>query len=493
MSDEIMKKVLIITSRTAYPMVLDNVKKIKKQLGKEYDINVKDLPIDVIALATREFLEHHLRKLDVSSYDYVIVPGTVKHDLRQLSEKIGVRVIKSPSRISLLKTMFLIGLEKFSPSVSGDEVIGNNLAILLDKAYSYYAKTSKGIKVGDLVIPYNPPPFIIGFYLDHKWMGKWIKKYVEKYKPHILYIPSKSYELVEQYIDLDKFLLAIPPDLAKKEYLGNKAKILYGLSPSQIRDYIDSGYVLQVNINNPMEIQRIIEKWGESARIIYNLVFHGINKTNLVETLYKIRFYDKVVVSTWITAISSAFDVDSHSLHAFLIELFREAGISLVIVAEFEEKLFWSLREVSISKDLITLSSYLGSEPRDLGLDMLYVKDKEYYDIDLGEPDKVIIAEEVINNTYKYDLDPLGIFKIKVNHRDGYIETIYIGRKGRILIKGKSEETIRRIILKEKLVSSMSHAFYLGKELGKAEEALRIGKNYEQEKPLFKSIETFKN
>ncbi|MCD6196549.1 MAG: hypothetical protein J7J82_07180 [Staphylothermus sp.] len=486
-----MKKVLIITSRKAYPMLLEAVKEIEQQLGREYDITIKDLPIDVIALATREFLKHHLIKLDLSSYDYVVIPGTVKHDLRRLSEEIGVKIIKSPTRISLLKTMFLIGLEKFSPSISGDEVIKKNLAILLDKAYSYYARISKGVKVGDLVIPFNPPPFIVGFYLDHKWMGRWIKKYIQKYRPHILYIPSDSFEFIQNYIELDNYILAIPTDLIKVEDIGDRAKILYGLSPSQIRDYMGLDYILQVNISDPAEIEKIMGDWGESANIIYNLVIPSTK--NILKTLYGIKHYNKAVISTWITSISSLFDIDSHSLHAFLMELFREAGISLVIVAEFEEKLFWSLREVMVSKDLITLSTYLGTEPRDLGLDLLYVKDKEYYDIDLGMVDKVIIAEDEINEPYKYKLDPLGIFKIKVNHREEYIETLYIGRKGRILIKGKTEEAIRRIILREKLISLISHAFYLGKELGKAEEALRIGKNYEQEKPLLRKPETLKS
>jgi len=34
-------------------------------------------------------------------------------------------------------------------------------------------------------------------------------------------------------------------------------------------------------------------------------------------------------------------------------------------------------------------------------------------------------------------------------------------------------------------LSTLSHAFYLGVELGKAEEALRTGKNYVQEEKLF--------
>ncbi len=491
-----MKRVLIVTSRLAYKMVLNEITRLQKQLKHKYVIDIIKLPIDVIALANPKFLEHNLKRINIKNYDYVIIPGTVKHDLTEFSRRIGVKIIKSPSKISLLRTMFIIGLDKFSPKYSGDTIIRKNLKSLLKKAYEYYMSINNGIRIKETIIPYVPPPFIIGFYLHHKWGKEWLGKYINVYKPNILYIPSGSYEdLIDysKYIDLHEYIIAIPPDIIGKNSLGVDAQIIYGLSPSQIHEYIDSGYVLQINVKDPREIDKIIDKWGKTDKIIYNLVFTGLNEERLIETLYNIRRYNNVVISTWITTLSSSMDVDSHSIHAFLLKLFKEAGISLIVINEFEEKLFWSLREISISNDLITLSSYLDVPPRDFGIDMLYIKDKEYYDIDLGKPDKIIIAEkenmDLSNNGYK--LDPYGIFKIKVNHKDDYIEAMYIGRKGKILIKGKSEEAIRKIILREKLVSSMSHAFYLGRELGKAEEALRIGKNYEQEKPLFKKPGTF--
>ncbi len=85
-----------------------------------------------------------------------------------------------------------------------------------------------------------------------------------------------------------------------------------------------------------------------------------------------------------------------------------------------------------------------------------------------------------------FRMDPLGLFKIWVNHDDGYIETLYIGRKGRILIRGKSAKAIRYKIVEMGLVSEVSHGLYLGEELAKAETALILGKNYVQEMPIFK-------
>jgi dihydropteroate synthase len=84
-----------------------------------------------------------------------------------------------------------------------------------------------------------------------------------------------------------------------------------------------------------------------------------------------------------------------------------------------------------------------------------------------------------------YTLDPLGVFKIRVDHELNCIEALYIGRKGRILIRGKNAKAIQDKILELGLISQLSHAMYLGRELMKAEIALQLGKNYIQEIPLF--------
>jgi len=52
------------------------------------------------------------------------------------------------------------------------------------------------------------------------------------------------------------------------------------------------------------------------------------------------------------------------------------------------------------------------------------------------------------------------------------------------LMRGRSAEAILLGLLREGLISQMSHAGYLGAELAKAETALRLGLDYEQDQPL---------
>lgn len=51
-------------------------------------------------------------------------------------------------------------------------------------------------------------------------------------------------------------------------------------------------------------------------------------------------------------------------------------------------------------------------------------------------------------------------------------------------MRGRSGETMLLGLLREQLVSQLSHAGYLGAELAKAEAALRLGLEYEQDRPL---------
>jgi len=51
-------------------------------------------------------------------------------------------------------------------------------------------------------------------------------------------------------------------------------------------------------------------------------------------------------------------------------------------------------------------------------------------------------------------------------------------------MRGRNAEAILLGLLREGLISQMSHAGYLGAELAKAETALRLSLDFEQDQPL---------
>ncbi len=82
--------------------------------------------------------------------------------------------------------------------------------------------------------------------------------------------------------------------------------------------------------------------------------------------------------------------------------------------------------------------------------------------------------------------DPLGYFLIRINKSKKRIEAGFVTYNHIITkqIYGSNAIELYHTIVREKMISRLEHAAYLGKELYKAELCLRYGKDYRQEFPL---------
>jgi tetrahydromethanopterin S-methyltransferase subunit A len=85
--------------------------------------------------------------------------------------------------------------------------------------------------------------------------------------------------------------------------------------------------------------------------------------------------------------------------------------------------------------------------------------------------------------------DPNGFFIITVDHEAGKIVLQHYLQNNTPAheMLGRRAESMMRGLVREELISQLSHAGYLGVELAKAETALRLGLDYEQDHPLKKS------
>jgi tetrahydromethanopterin S-methyltransferase subunit A len=84
-------------------------------------------------------------------------------------------------------------------------------------------------------------------------------------------------------------------------------------------------------------------------------------------------------------------------------------------------------------------------------------------------------------------LDPLGMFLVGIRREPGEIIVDHYSADRRYLgaVTGANAEAICHTLVREGLISELSHGAYLGRETAKAEEALRSGMEYEQDRPLF--------
>jgi len=86
------------------------------------------------------------------------------------------------------------------------------------------------------------------------------------------------------------------------------------------------------------------------------------------------------------------------------------------------------------------------------------------------------------------EYDPLGFFVIQVDHQAGemVLKHYHADHTPAHEMRGRRAESMMRGLVREGLISQLSHAGYLGVELGKAETALRLGIPYEQDHPIKK-------
>jgi tetrahydromethanopterin S-methyltransferase subunit A len=84
-------------------------------------------------------------------------------------------------------------------------------------------------------------------------------------------------------------------------------------------------------------------------------------------------------------------------------------------------------------------------------------------------------------------LDPLALFLVGIRRetREIVVDHYSADRRYRYAVVGADAEAICHTLVREGLISELSHAAYIGREVAKAEEALRWGLEYEQDRPLF--------
>ena len=93
-----------------------------------------------------------------------------------------------------------------------------------------------------------------------------------------------------------------------------------------------------------------------------------------------------------------------------------------------------------------------------------------------------------------WKMDPKGYFLIKVDKKKKFIQVGYcqFTKIGNFpindmvaVIKGKTAIEIVNTLIREKFISTLQHAAYMGIELHKAELSLKYGFKYIQDKDLF--------
>jgi len=515
-------KILLVTGKLAGPLV-------KEVLGKSktpHRVDVMVLPVSVIVLLSTENIAEQLSRMGIKKdmYDLIIIPGGCRGSAKIIEEYTGIPAVKGPVHANDLPLIFELDdpSKYLSPDKPADEVIRGRIIarnIKLLKELEDSLSPENGIAIGNIIVPQNPPPIrIISEIVDAHLLSEnsiidRVHRYIddgadivsigfEAETPH----PDKVYRIIRSIkkevdvpIAIDSL---IPSEIIKAVEAGVDLVLSIDLSnidkvSSYVMDtpcvFIPYDHSRRYLPKDPIErtslLARIVSR-GRSLGIKYIIadlileppIIGDSFKTLYMYSLFK-ETHPKIPMLIGSGNIVELMDVDSIGVNALLVMFAMEIGISLILTVEKSVKAQGSTREIAIASQMASLSYLRKTPPKDLGIDLLILKDKRRITMPIEKEG----AETVIVKGYRteYKLDPMGIFKIRVDYKHRYIDALYIGKKGKILIRGRSAEEISKYIVDNGLVSMLSHAIYLGRELAKAEEALRINKNYYQERPLF--------
>jgi len=509
------KKIFVEKMRTLLVtagLTESRVKRVIKRL-KGYDIFVGDS--DVAACLSPEHLITYMRD---KSYDKIIVPGMIVWDLDKIEEETKTKVFKGPKDIAdlefVLKNIDKIKLSKDTPAC---ELLKEKMKTkALEEIKEVDTKEYKdrmlekpcNILVGDIPVGPDFPIRVLAEIVDAtRLKTDAIKKRAEYFIESgvdilDIGINEQDPDGVENAIEvLREYNIPLSIDTMEKENIKKALDCDIDMIMSfdysllnQFRDIETPVVVIPKKETIPKDYNKKIKILEENIKLARDRGFKNIIADLILEPV-NLGFADsvtayKIFSNTYnmpllfgIGNVTELMDADSVGINAVLSGIAMECNASIVFTPEHSDKAQGSVGELATASKMMYLAKKRGSMPKDLGIDLLRFKEKrirrEKFNEELYKNTPVFQADII----ERHDYDPKGYFKIFV---DDEIKAVhYKDKEPKLVIRGNRAKEISDALFSLSLISDMSHALYLGRELLKAETALKTGKSYVQDKEIF--------
>ncbi len=517
-------KVLLVTGQLAQEIVEDYAKQ------SEVETEVVALKIAVAAFLTPQTIIDGLKGKKIVDFNIILTPGLLRGDTSSITQATGVPAFKGPRYAADLPTVLDMLCEvQLSTTTPADDLLREKLA---QKALAEIQKTEAqretllkkpgNMLVGSVAVGKDFPMRVLAEIVDAALMDKetiqqTAKRFAEAGADFIDVgmvagesQPKKAAEMVRWVkevvtvpvsIDtLDPAEIRAAVEAGAEIVLSGDAGNIEAIAP-YVKDVAvvviptnqRQGYIPKTAAERVKFLEETIAK-AKKLGVKHCLADLIVEPQEILESFIAFKEFaaknPDVPLFIGISNVTELFDADSVGLNAILARLSSEVGGSILLATEKSTKAKGTVAEEVAAAKMMFLAKKRGSVPKDLGIDLLVLKDKrsheEPYDSQIEKTAKTEIAPDTLPLA---TLDSLGAFKIAVDRKQGLlVATHYLPsdlNKPVNIIKGKTAEVIYQKILEKGLVSRLDHAAYLGVELAKAEIALKTGKSYVQDLPLF--------
>ncbi len=502
-------KILLITSRRAYPYIRRAVDEARRY-GCKHEVELLVLPIEVAALLRVEDIRRMLIgwRDYIRKFDLVMVSGLIRGSLSELSREFGVRFVKGTS--SALSLSLLLSLDdRYLLSLSEDKSAEYVLRkVCLEECVSILrecmgrCRDGQGFYLGPYCIYPGSPPIVVSCVrLDSRGLDERLLSNAAKHGDVLCLSidPETPSDVVRRWIDYaETFGKALAVEASNPKHIDlviDRIDALINV-PLQLLNYISrKDLVISIPLVmqdvDPVEAGKRIISYANSMgfyRVVLDPILYPppLGFFSSLMRLYSLSKSLPVPTQISIANLVEMVDADSIGMIALATGLAVELGVSLIVVYESWGRHYGSSYEASIARCMALVAQRRSRSMTGLGLELFVAKDRciEIPDVALPRGTKVVEVEKVVPS----ERDEIGFFRIWVDHTEDRIHALYSGKKGFVLVKGRKAMDIGNEIARRGLVSSYSHAIYLGYELCKAEIALLLGKNYRQDMKLFRYL-----
>ncbi|NPA62315.1 MAG: dihydropteroate synthase-like protein [Methanococci archaeon] len=519
-------RILIITGKLAG----EKVKKAVERFGF-VDVHIADISVAAFLtpnLIIKEIktLENKIGKKLKEIYDFVLVTGLIRHDLKKVEEETGVRCFKSTREASDIPIL-IENLDKIT--LSTKEYADLQLLEIIKKRCEEEIQKAEDlplgegdIKIGNLKVGDSFPMRVLGEIVHAPWLKE--KELEEK----INYYLESGADMIdlgmvsnEDNTDKIKDMLKIARDLTDNpisvdtlntkeliEAINLGADMILSVDAGNLEDlipYLKDAETAVVVLPTNYKINYIPETIEDKVKSLENnikrLIDAGIEKIvadpilepvnnegcNFVESVIACRSFkmrNKIPMFFGVGNVTELFDADSNGVNALLTAIGSEIGANILFTPEASAKCKFSIKELKIASKMMFLSKKRNSLPKDVGFNLINYKDKRFEEEITFKNYSIEVIRAKENERQILDE---GSFKIEIDRKNKEIVVIYFNKRRDpiLMIRGKTPKEIYETAIRLNLIKKLDHASYLGRELAKAEIALRIGKKYNQDFDLF--------
>jgi len=521
-------RVLVVTGRLAEESVRRSVS------GLGMDVEVRILPVSVAAFITPEYAAEALGNLEAGDYDVILLPGMVRGDVSPVEEATKIPTFKGPVHSSDLPIVIgLLGEIELSKTLPASELIRDAQAKRAASEIEEVERNWREIleERGGIIIGGEGREVPVGGAFPMRVIAEIVNATTldeGAVKKRAVYYESEGADII------DIGMLAGAP---QPEAVGGLVEAIRSavsrpvsidtLDPGEIEAAVDAGVDLVLSVDGgnleeaaphvqdtpvvvlpsnmkqgtfPSQAEERFIALEENILLARNL---GVRKIiadpvlepalvpGLLESLRAYQLFRLADESTPVLFglgnVTELIDADSTGVNGLLAALACEVGADLLFVPEYSPKARGSVREVATASKMMFLARRRRTPPKDLGVDLLVLKEKRW--IEEAYNGRAEEGAEVLDavGDEEFRPDERGWFKIQVDREKGLIVAAHFRDEAGpdAVFRGADTTDVYQTMIRRGLVGNLDHAAYLGKELTKAGMALRLGRSYVQDEPLF--------